>query len=85
MTREQTLEGPVEAQQRQVPRWAAPFLGVGGAVVGGLYVVFMPVIFPAMLLYYAGVKVVRLVRGGADELAARAEAKARAPERRPPP
>ncbi len=59
----QALEGPVEQQPKHVPRWAAPFVGVGGALVGGLYVVFLPVIFPAMLLYYAGVKVVRLVRG----------------------
>jgi hypothetical protein len=85
MTRESALEGPVEQLPKPVPRWAHPFLGVGGAVVGGLYIVFMPVIFPAMLLYYAGVKVVRLVRGGADELASQAEAKATAPERRPPP
>ncbi len=78
----QALEGPVEQQSKSVPRWAAPFVGVGGAVVGGLYVVFLPIIFPAMLIYYAGVKVARLVRGSAGELA-RAEA-AGPPDRRPP-
>jgi len=85
MTTDSALEGPVEQQPKAVPRWAQPFLGIGGAVVGGLYIVFMPVIFPAMLVYYAGVKVMRLVRGGAHGLASQAEAKAAAPERRPPP
>jgi hypothetical protein len=84
MSKVEAMQGPVEQQPPSVPRWAAPFVGVGGAVLGGLYVVFLPVIFPAMLLYYAGVKVARLVRGGADEVAAHAEAKAAAPERRPP-
>ncbi len=77
----QVLEGPVEQQPKSVPRWAAPFVGVGGAVVGGLYVIFLPIIFPAMLLYYAGVKVVRLVRGSAGELSA---AETAAAERRRP-
>ena len=68
-----------------MPRWAHPFLGVGGAIVGGLYVVFMPFIFAGMVIYYVGVKVARLVRGGADELASQAEAKAAAPPSRRPP
>ena len=79
MTKTETLD---EKQPRGVPRWAAPFVGVGGAIVGGLYVVFMPFILGGMVLYYAGVKVARLVRGSAGELAT---AKAAAPADRQPP
>jgi hypothetical protein len=74
------MEGPVEPQGKQVPRWAMPFVGVGGAVVGGLYVIFMPFILGGLVLYYAGVKVARLVKGSAGELAA-----AKAPADRGPP
>ena len=71
-----------EEKPRGVPRWAAPFVGVGGAIVGGLYVVFMPFILGGMVLYYAGVKVARLVRGSAGELAP-AEAAPAPPDRQP--
>jgi hypothetical protein len=85
MTTDRSLEGPVEAHDRQVPRWAAPFVGVGGAIVGGLYVVFMPFIFSGMILYYAGVGVGRLVKAGARKLAPRGEmATETPPSRRPP-
>jgi hypothetical protein len=83
MSKVEAMQGPVEQPATSVPRWAAPFVGVGGAVVGGLYVVLMPVIFPAMLVYYVGVKVVRLVRGSAGELAPGATAAAATSSRRP--
>jgi uncharacterized membrane protein HdeD (DUF308 family) len=69
MTKTDAMEGPME-QPKQVPRWAMPFVGVGGALVGGLYVIFMPFILGGMVLYYAGVKVARLVKGTSGELAA---------------
>jgi hypothetical protein len=66
----QALSGSADTSFRPVPPWAAPFVGVGGAILGGLYVVFMPVIFAGMTLYYAGVGVGRLVRAGSRRLAA---------------
>jgi hypothetical protein len=83
MTKPDALEVPMEQQPKPVPRWAMPFVGVGGAVVGGLYVIFMPFILGGMVLYYAGVKVARLVRGSAGELAP-AKATSAPSDRRPP-
>lgn len=83
MTKDSALEGPVEAPQRPAPRWATPFLGVGGAIVGGLYVIFMPFILGGMVLYYAGVGVGRLVKAGTRKLAPRAKAASRLSDRPP--
>ena len=85
MTRDEALDGPVAAQPGSVPRWAAPFLGIGGAIVGGLYVIFMPVIFAGMAVFYAGVGVGRLVKAGARRLAPHATAEAVTPPSRRPP
>jgi predicted lipid-binding transport protein (Tim44 family) len=85
MTRDEALEGPAATPPGSVPRWVAPFLGVGGAIVGGLYVIFMPVIFAGMAVFYAGVGIGRLVKAGARRLAPPAAAEAVTPPSRRPP